>query len=95
MSVTNVDDLITDPRFPAWSHQEISFNQEDWWAVIPELGRFPLVLDPCINSVQFERVLIDGGSSIDILFCNSFSALKLRQADLKPYEAQFWGVLPR
>jgi hypothetical protein len=29
MSVTNVDDLITDHRFPAWSHQEISFNHED------------------------------------------------------------------
>jgi hypothetical protein len=78
MSVTNGDDLITDPRFLAWSHREISFNREDRWAVIPEPGRFPLVLDPYINSVWFERVLIDGGSSIDILFCNSLPALKLR-----------------
>jgi hypothetical protein len=89
MSVTNADDLITDPRFLAWSHQEISFNREDRWAVIPEPGRFPLVLDPCVNSVRFERVLIDGGSSIDILFRNSLLALKLCQVDLKPYEAQF------
>jgi hypothetical protein len=95
MSVANVDDLIIDPWFPAWSHREISFNREDRWAVIPEPGRFPLVLDPCINSIRFERVLIDGGSSINILFCNSLPALKLSQADLKPYEAQFWGVLPR
>jgi hypothetical protein len=29
---------------------------------------FPLILDPYINSVQFERVLVAGGSSIDILF---------------------------
>jgi hypothetical protein len=62
---------------------------------IPKHGRFPLVLDPCINSVQFERVLVDGGSSIDILFHSSLSALKLMEADLKPYDAQFWGVLPR
>jgi hypothetical protein len=87
MSVTNVNNLITDPRFLAWSHQKISFSHEDWWAVIPEPSRFPLVLDPCINSVRFERVLIDGGSSIDILFRNSLPALKLSQADLKPYEA--------
>jgi hypothetical protein len=72
MSITNADDLIIDPRFLAWSHREISFNREDRWAVIPEPSRFPLVLNPCINSVQFERVLIDDGSSIDILFCNSF-----------------------
>jgi hypothetical protein len=51
MSITSADDLITDPRFPAWSHREISFNREDRWAVIPEPGRFPLVLDPCINNV--------------------------------------------
>ena len=39
-------------------------------------------------------MLIDGGSSIDILFRNSLPTLKLTQAELKPYEAQFWGVLP-
>jgi hypothetical protein len=87
MSVANTDDLITDPRFSAWHHREISFNREDRWAVIPEPGHFTLVLDPYINSVRFERVLIDGGSSIDILFHNSLPALKLSQADLKPYEA--------
>jgi hypothetical protein len=89
LNVTNADDLIADPRLPAWSHHEISFSRQDRWAAIPELGHFPLVLDPCINSVRFERVLMDGGSSIDILFHNSLPALKLTQADLKPYEAQF------
>jgi hypothetical protein len=93
MSVTNADGLITDPRFPAWSHQDISFNREDRRAIIPEPSWFPLVLDPCINSIWFKRLLIDGGSSIDILFRNSLPALKLSQVNLKPYEAQFWGVL--
>jgi hypothetical protein len=77
MSVANADDLITDPRFLAWSHREISFNRENRWAIIPKPGRFPLVLDPYINSIQFKRVLIDGDSSIDILFCNGLPALKL------------------
>jgi hypothetical protein len=54
---------------------------------ILEPGRFPLVLDPCINSVWFEMVLVDGGSSIDILFHSSLPTLKLTEADLKPYEA--------
>jgi hypothetical protein len=94
LSVVNTNDLISDPRLPAWSHREISFSRVDRWAAIPEPGRFPLVLDPCINSVWFERVLVDGGSSIDILFRSSLPALKLTQADLKPYDAQFWSVLP-
>jgi hypothetical protein len=94
LNVVNTDDLIFDPRLPAWSHHEISFSRVDRWAAISEPGRFPLVLDPCINSVRFERVLMDSGSSIDILFRSSLYVLKLTQADLKPYDAQFWGVLP-
>ena len=91
--MANDDNLIADPRLPPWSHREISFSRKDQWAAIPEPGYFPLVLDPCINKVQFNRVLIDSDSSIDILFKNSLPALKITQADLKPYEAQFWGVL--
>jgi len=88
------DSLIADPKFHPWSHREISFSRKDQWAAIPEPGRFPLILDPCINGIRFERVLVDGGSSIDILFRNSLPALKITLAQLKPYDAQFWGVLP-
>jgi hypothetical protein len=87
LSIVNTDDLVSDPRLLAWSHCEISFSQADQWVAIPKLGRFPLVLDPCINSVRFKRVLVNGGSSIDILFHNSLPALKLTKADLKPYDA--------
>ena len=87
------DGLVADPKFSPWSHREISFSTEDQWATIPKLGRFPLILDPCINNIRFECVLIDSGSSIDILFRNSLAALKLTQAQLKPYGAQFWGVI--
>jgi hypothetical protein len=87
LSIVNTDDLIVDPRLPAWSHRDISFSRVDRWAAILEPGRFPLILDPCINSVWFEMVLMDGGSSIDILFHSSLLALKLTQADLKPYNA--------
>ena len=94
LNVDSSDRLVTDPRFPPWSHREISFSRQDQWATILEPGHFPLILDPCINSVRLECVLVGGGSSIDILFRNSLPALKLTPAQLKPYEAQFWGVLP-
>jgi hypothetical protein len=87
LSVVNTDDLISDPRLPAWSHREISFSRADRWAASLEPGHFALILDPCINNIRFERVLMDGGSSIDILFHSSLPALKLTQADLKPYDA--------
>jgi hypothetical protein len=89
LSVVNIDDLISDPRLPTWSHCEISSSRADQWVAILEPGRFPLILDLYINSVQFERVLMDNGSSIDILFHINLPVLKLTQADLKPYDAQF------
>ena len=94
MNMDSSDGPLADLKFSPWSHREISFSRQDQWATIPEPGRFPLILDPCINSIRFERVLVDGGSSIDILFRNSLPALKLTPAQLKPYKAQFWGVLP-
>jgi hypothetical protein len=87
LSIIDTDDLISNPRLSAWSHREITFSRADRWTAIPEPGRFPLILDPCINSVWFERVLVDGGSSIDILFRSSLPALKLTEANLKPYDA--------
>jgi hypothetical protein len=87
LSIINVDDLISDRRLLAWSHRVISFSRVDRWAAIPKPGRSPLVLDPCINSIRFKRVLVDGGSSIDILFRNSLPALKLTEANLKLYDA--------
>jgi len=39
-------------------------------------------------------VLVDGGSSTDILFRNNLPTLKLTPAQLKSYDAQFWGILP-
>ena len=87
LNMANADNLIADLWLPPWSHCEISFSRKDQWAAIPEPGRFPLVLNPWFNKVQFDRVPINGGSSIDILFKNSLPALKITQADLKPYEA--------
>jgi hypothetical protein len=89
LSVINTDDLISDPRLLAWSHREISFHPSRPVGGNSGPSRFTFVLDPCINSIRFERVLMDGGSSIDILFRSSLPALKLTQANLKPYDAQF------
>jgi hypothetical protein len=52
-------------------------------------GYFPLVLDPVIRNVRFEKVLIDGGSAIDILFRNALTKLDIKPKDLEPYDTPF------
>jgi hypothetical protein len=51
-------------------------------------------LSPIIRNVQFKKVLIDGGSTLDILFRNALTEIDIKPKDLEPYDAPFWGVLP-
>jgi hypothetical protein len=69
------------------------FSRANQWANIPEPGRFPLVLDPVIRNVQFEKVLIDGGNALNIVFLNALTELDIKPKDIEPYDAPFWGVL--
>jgi hypothetical protein len=46
-------------------------------------------LDLVIRNVRFEKVLIDGGSTLDFLFCNALTELDIKSEDLEPYDAPF------
>jgi hypothetical protein len=46
-------------------------------------------LDPVIRNVRFEKVLIDGGSALDILICNALTELDIKLEDLEPYDTPF------
>ena len=61
---------------------------------IPYTGRFPLVLDLAIQKVLFRKVLIDGGSALNLLFAGALKELGLGIADLTPLDSSFWGVVP-
>ena len=63
-------------------------------ADIPYLGHFPLVLDPTIRNVRFKKVLINGGSAINILFARALTELGLTKDDLIHVESPFWGIVP-
>jgi hypothetical protein len=89
MALNNSDEKVTDPKYQNWSHRPITFSRADQWANIPKLGHFPLVLDPVIRNVWFKKVLIDGGSALDILFHNALTKLDIKPEDLEPYDAPF------
>jgi hypothetical protein len=89
MALNNFDEKVADPKYQNWSHQPIMFSRADQWANISELRCFPLVLDPIIRNVRFEKVLIDGGSALDILCRNALTELDIKPEDLEPYEAPF------
>jgi hypothetical protein len=89
MALNNPDGKVAEPKYQNWPHQPITFSRADQWANILEPGRFSLVLDPVIRNVRFEMVLINGGSALDILFCNALTKLDIKSEDLEPYDAPF------
>ena len=47
------------------------------------------MLDPTIRNVRFKKVLIDGGSTLNILFAGALTELGLTKDDLVPVDSPF------
>jgi hypothetical protein len=65
---------------------------------MPSPREYALVLDPvmCSNkhTCRFSRVLIDGGSTINLLYRSSMEKLGIPLAQLKPSRLTFHGIVP-
>nr|AAV59333.1 hypothetical protein [Oryza sativa Japonica Group] len=78
-----------------WSEQKIEFSEEDHpkTAVIP--WRYPIVVEPTIRNIKVARVLIDGGSSINLLFASTLDAMGIPRSELTPTDQPFHGITPQ
>jgi hypothetical protein len=83
------------PRPLRWSEVPISFSHTDQWTSFSEPGKFPLVLDPMVAEVKLTRVLIDGGSGLNLIFASTLKKMGLDLANmLAPSKAPFYGIVP-
>jgi hypothetical protein len=77
------------------SEVPFSFSREDQWTSFFELGKFPLVLDPVVAVSQLTRILIDGGSGLNLLFTSTLKKMGLDISKmLTPSKAPFYGIVP-
>ena len=88
MSITKYDTIIH-PKYLDWLEYPITFSRANQWVEIPYLGHFPLVLDPTICNMWFKKVLIDGGSALNLLFVGALTELGLTKDDLIPVDSPF------
>ena len=56
------------PKFNPWSACPITFDRRDHPTSIHHGGSAALVLDPIINGYHLTRVLMDGGSSLNLIY---------------------------
>jgi hypothetical protein len=82
------------PHYLRWSEVAITFNRSDHPDRVVHPGRYPLVLDPVVRNIKLKRVLIDGGSALNILFAKTLDEMQIPRSELKPSSAPFHGVIP-
>ena len=85
------------PRYLNWFEQEVSWSHSDHPKVMPTPGRYALVVDPtfvgpAINT-RFIRVLIDNGSSINIMYRDSMIKMGITENMLQPSRTTFHGIV--
>jgi hypothetical protein len=73
--VMNIELAVPAPL--RWSEVPITFSRADQWTSFFEPGRFPLVLKPVVAGSRLNKVLIDGGSGVNILFTKTSKKMKL------------------
>ena len=82
------------PAYLDWPEDTISFSREDYPDYIPNPGLYPLVVDPIIGNTQFSKMLMDGGSSLNILYAHSLKLMGISLDKLQPSSSSFHGVAP-
>jgi hypothetical protein len=78
--------------FLDWSEDATTFSREDHPNCIPNPGQYPLVVDPVIGNARFSKVLMDGGSSLNILYVHTLRLLGIGLDQLRPNTTPFHGV---
>jgi hypothetical protein len=82
------------PSFLDWSGDAITFSREDQQNRIPNPGQYLLVVDPVIGNLRFSKVLMDGGSNLNILYVQTLRLMGIRLDQLRPSTMPFHGVAP-
>jgi hypothetical protein len=85
----------TAPMRLRWSQTAITFNQEDHPDRVPHLERYPLVVSPIMGTTRHSKVLMDGGSGLNILYVHTLDRMGIPWSSLRPGKAPFYGIVPR
>ena len=89
MLVATYDGPVSYPKYLNWSEHPITFSRADQRSDLPYLGHFSLILDPIIKDIRFQKVLVEGGSTLNILFAGSLEELWIKKEDLTPMDSPF------
>ena len=70
------------PSFLSWLDSPITFDQRDHPSHVARPGRHPLFVDPIIRKKRLTKVLMDGGSGLNILYVDTLDTMRIPQSEL-------------
>jgi hypothetical protein len=79
---------------PRLVRQAITFDQGDHPDCVPSPGRYPLVVDLVIGNARLTKVLVDGGSSLNIIYAETLGLLGVDLSTIRAGAAPFHGIVP-
>ncbi|KAI5009055.1 hypothetical protein ZWY2020_010103 [Hordeum vulgare] len=83
----------TNPTFLKWSQTAITFDQSDHPTHVPTSGRQALVVDPMVEGVRLRKVLMDGGSGLNIMYADTLKGMGIPMSKLSESSMRFHGVV--
>ena len=57
-------------------------------------GRYPLVVDPIVHKKRLTKVLMDGGSGLNILYIDTLDAMRIPRSEICLAGSPFHGLIP-
>ena len=82
------------PKFNPWSSCPITFDRRDHPTGIRHGGFAALVLDPIIDGFHLTRVLMDGGSSLNLIYQDTIRHMGIDPTRIRHSKTSFQGVTP-
>jgi hypothetical protein len=82
------------PVYLDWSDKPITFDQGDHPDCVPSPERYPLVVDPVIDNARLTKVLMDGGSSLNIIYDETLKLLGIDMSTIRAGAAPFHRIVP-
>jgi hypothetical protein len=91
--VLNIEPAVPTPL--RWSQVPTTLSHADQWTSFSEPRRFPLVLKPVVAGSRLNKVLINVGSGLNVLFTRTLKKMKLDITHmLTKSTSPFYGIVP-
>ena len=82
------------PQYLNWSEMPITWDREDHPDRVPSPGKYALVVDPIVDNFRLTKVLMDGGSSLNIMYEETLKRMNLTEDQLDYSKVKFHGIVP-